>query len=102
MESEPTSVCHRFTSLQRVELLRRQYLQMLEPEKLTLPGKEELILPQTQANIFSTMFNEENISFVPPARYRFRVLKKIIAALEQSIVDPEEDVCLPLPCFFYC
>lgn len=70
---------------------------MLEPDKLILPSMEELRLPQTQAYIFATMFNEENLSFVLPARYRFRVLKKIIAALEQSIIDPEEDVCLPLP-----
>lgn len=71
---------------------------MLEPDKLILPSMEELRLPQTQAYIFATMFNSETLPFVPPVRYQFRVLKKIIAALERSIVDPEEDVCLPLPC----
>lgn len=71
---------------------------MLEPDKLMLPSMEELRLPQTQAYIFATMFDMENLSFVPPARYRFRVLKKIIAALEQSVVDPEEDVCLSSLC----
>lgn len=98
MDSEPGFLLERCDSLQRAELLRRQYLQMLEPDKLILPCKEELRLPQTQAFIFATMFNSESISFVPPVRYRFRVLKKIITALEESIIDPEEDVRLPLPC----
>lgn len=71
---------------------------MLEPDKLILPSSEELILPQTQAYIFATMFNSESLSFIPSVRYQFRVLKMIIAALENSVVDPEEDVCLPLPC----
>lgn len=101
MEFEPVSLSQRCTSLQRVGLLRRQYLQMLEPDELTLPSMEELRLPQTQAYIFAAMFNRENLSFTPPARYQFRVLKKIIAALEKSIIDPEEDVCFPLPCPFW-
>lgn len=98
MEREQVLSMQGCDSLQRVELLRRQYLQMLEPDKLALPNSEELILPHTQAYIFATMFNSESVSFVPSVRYQFRVLKKIIAALEKSIVDPEEDVCLPLPC----
>ncbi len=69
---------------------------MLEPDKLTLPSLEELRLPQTQADIFNVMFNHDNLLFTPPIRYQFRVLKKIIGALEKSIIDPEEDVCFPL------
>ena len=98
MEREQLLSMQGCDSLKRVEILRRQYLQMLEPDKLTLPSSEELILPQTQAYIFATMFNSESLSFVPSVRYQFRVLKKIIAALEKSVVYPEEDVCLPLPC----
>lgn len=84
------------SSFQQVELLRRQYLQMLEPDKLTLPSTEVLRLPQTQENIFDTLFNRNKIPFLPPDRYQFRTLKKIINALEQSIVEPEEDVGFPL------
>lgn len=97
MVLEPVSPSLHCTSLPQVELLRRQYLQMLEPDKLTLPGMEKLKIPQTQAHIFAAMFNSDNLSSMPPVRYQFRVLKKIIAALEQSITDPEEDVGFPLP-----
>jgi hypothetical protein len=91
---------HGTSTSSRVELLRRQYLQMLEPEKLTLPSLEELRLPRTQADIFNVMFNRDNLPFMPPIRYQFRVLKKIIGALEKSIIDPDEDVCFPLMDFF--
>lgn len=75
---------------------------MLEPEKLILPSLEELRLPRTQADIFNVMFNRDNLPFTPPIRYQFRVLKKIIGALEKSIIDPDEDVCFPLlNCFFF-
>ena len=76
-----------------VELLRRQYLQCLDPESLTLPKPELLRLPEIQSRIYSSMFDESKLDYTPPERYRFRVLKGIIAALEKAIEDPEEDVC---------
>lgn len=79
-------------SLDPVELLRRQYLQLLDPDELSLPSNELLRLPGTQAQMFSKMFNESNFTYSPPERYRFRVLKKLVNALEQSVQDPEEDV----------
>lgn len=78
--------------LDPVELLRRQYLQCLDPDSLILPKAENLRLPETQDRIYSRMFDERTVTFPPPVRYRFRVLKKIIAALEEAIEDPEEDV----------
>lgn len=75
-----------------VELLRRQYLQLLDPEGLTLPRKECLKLPETQAQIYNGMFNESRITYAPPERYRFRVLKRLVKALEGAIEDPEKDV----------
>jgi protein-lysine N-methyltransferase EEF2KMT len=82
---------------QQVQLLRRQYLQMVEPDKLTLPSMEVLRLPQTQAYIFDAFFNSDKVFFLPPDRYQFRVLKKLLYALEQSIFDPGEDVGVPVP-----
>jgi protein-lysine N-methyltransferase EEF2KMT len=75
-----------------VELLRRQFLQLQKPEDLTLPPPAVLKKPAIQAQIFSYLFREELISFPPPDRYRFRVLKRIVYELEQAITDPEEDV----------
>ena len=75
-----------------VELLRRQYLQCLDPNSLTLPKPELLRLPETQSRIYSSMFDEKRLQFAPPERYRFRVLKRVVGALEEAIEDPDEDV----------
>ena len=75
-----------------VELLRRQYLQLLDPEELTLPRKELLIVPDTQAQIYNEMFDESRLTYAPPERYKFRVLKRLVKALEDAVEDPEEDV----------
>ena len=75
-----------------VELLKRQYLQLTKPEELAFPRKELLRLPDIQAQIYNNMFNENNITYAPPERYRFRVLKRLLQALEGAIEDPEEDV----------
>lgn len=75
-----------------VELLKRQYLQLTDPEELSLPRKEVVRLPDIQAQIYDDMFDESNIIYAPPERYRFRVLKRLVKALEDAIEDPEEDV----------
>lgn len=75
-----------------VELLKRQYLQLIDPEQLELPCKELLRLPVTQARIFDEMFDESALVYSPPERYRFRVMKRLVNALEEAIEDPEEDV----------
>lgn len=80
----------------QVELLRRQYLQLVDPEQLKMPAMEILRLPEAQAKIFDNIFNDKLCSFPSPKRYKFRVLKRIIDAVELSIVDPEEDVGSPL------
>ena len=77
-----------------VELYKRQFLQLVDPEELTLPRKELLRLPDTQAQIYSDLFDASRIVYVPPERYQFRVLKNLLKALEDAIEDPEEDVGL--------
>lgn len=80
----------------QVELLRRQYLQLVDPEQLRMPAMEILRLPEVQAKIFDAIFDVKSRSFPSPKRYEFRVLKRIVDAVELSIVDPEEDVGSPL------
>ena len=79
----------------QIELLKRQYLQILDPEDLLLPRAELLKLPEIQTKIYEVMFNETNIAYPLPARYAFRVLKRLVHAIEQAIDDPEEDVGFP-------
>ena len=79
-------------SVQPVELLKRQYLQSINPEQLTLPNKDLLRLAEIQAQIYHSMFDVSVLTFAPPQRYRLRVLKRLVNAIEESILDPEEDV----------
>lgn len=82
---------------QQLELLRRQYLQLWEPDKLTIPSMDIIRLPGVQASIFESMFEENNLRFAPPDRYKVRVLKRLVGMIERAIVDPEEDVGFPCP-----
>lgn len=81
--------------VQPVELLRRQYLQLVDPEQLLLLSQELLRLPDTQAQIFYCLFDESALAYSPPERYKLRVLKRLVNVMEQAIVDPEEDVRVP-------
>ena len=84
-----------------VELLKRQYLQLLEPDQLTLPPAVLLRRPEVQADMYETMFRKGCLPYPPPDRYRLRVLKTIVKRLEESVVEPDEDVrspCLEHPC----
>lgn len=80
---------------QQLELLRRQYLQLVDPGRLSLPSDPLMILPEVQAQIYTTMFQQAS-NITPPDRYRFRVLKRLINRLEQAVQNPEDDVRLPL------
>ena len=80
----------------QIELYRRQYLQLIDPQHLVVPHLDVLRLPQVQEEIYSKLFSDKNIPFLPPARYRFRVLKSLIDILQEAFQDPEEDVRLCL------
>lgn len=85
-----------------VQLLKRQYLQLLDPEQLSLPPPDVIRLPYVQAQIYKTMFREGCLPFSPPDRYKLRVLKMLVQRMEAAIADLEEDVGSPilLRCFF--
>lgn len=76
-----------------ISLLVAQYFQLVEPRDLRIPPAETLKGPAVQAAIFEEMFNEEKIDpVIPPVNYRTRALKMILARIEESLSDPEEDV----------
>ena len=76
----------------QIEILLRQYLQIQDPENLSIPSWEVLKLPDVQARIYENMFNKDHLPHAIPSRYTFRVLKRLVNAIEQAIDDPEEDV----------
>ena len=75
-----------------VDLLRRQYLQLLQPDKVTMPAAHLIRIPQVQQHIYETMFQAINSVLSPPNRYKLRILKRIIESMEKAIEDPEQDV----------
>lgn len=84
----------------QIDRLRRQFFQLVDPKELAAPPTEILKLPEAQAEIYATMFNEATCSFPSPGKhYKWRVLKKIFNLLEQSVNDPEEDVSSLLSSF---
>ena len=89
--------------LMQLQILQRQYLQLVEPSQLRWPDAQVLKRPEVQTWLFLQMFDESSIKSPPPERYQLRVLKLLIAKLERSIVDPEEDVRFPFSssCLFH-
>ena len=73
-------------------LFRRQYFQLFEPDFLAWPPKQLLKDMGIQRWLYNHLFNVDENSYLPPARYQYRVLKPLVAKIEQAIVDPEEDV----------
>ena len=75
-----------------IRTLAAKYFQLVDPPKLALPPGNVLVQPAVQQALYEHMF-DETLTPLPPAPYRTRVLKLIIARIEEAITDPEEDVC---------
>lgn len=76
----------------QLEIFRRKYLQMLDPDEINFPMEWFIKLPATQKWIFDHMFNPEKKKVLPYPPYAFRILKKLLSVLEAAMEDPEEDV----------
>ncbi|TGZ85536.1 hypothetical protein EX30DRAFT_337883 [Ascodesmis nigricans] len=72
--------------LQEVQLLRRQYLQLVEPRKMRLPSHCILRDPAFQQCLFRSIFhsNSQSEGSRPPKRYLRRVLKHVIDSILES------------------
>ncbi|KAL4975914.1 putative methyltransferase-domain-containing protein [Aspergillus desertorum] len=80
--------------MKEIALLTAQYFQQVDPPSLSLPDGPALVNPTVQSAIYENMFNEDTAWPLPRAPYQTRVLKNIIARIEESIIDPEEDEIL--------
>ncbi|KAL8847678.1 MAG: hypothetical protein Q9221_007280 [Calogaya cf. arnoldii] len=75
----------------QLEMFRRKYLQMLDPDEITYPMEWFIKLPTTQKWIYDHMFNPEKIPVLPYPPYAYRILKRLLSVLEAAMKDPEED-----------
>ncbi|KAF1997102.1 hypothetical protein P154DRAFT_441978 [Amniculicola lignicola CBS 123094] len=78
----------------RLNVLRRQFLQLVEPTQLRWPGPAVLKHSEVQKWLSSNLFDRSQ-GLPPPERYQLRVLKTLISKIENAIDDPEEDVRMP-------
>ncbi|KAI0006438.1 S-adenosyl-L-methionine-dependent methyltransferase [Xylariaceae sp. FL0662B] len=72
-------------------LLRRQYMQLFEPDFLAWPPPQLLKNTDVQRWLYKHLFDASRNPKLPPQRYRMRVLKQLIAKIEKAIKDPEYD-----------
>ena len=75
------------------EKFKRQYLQLIEPKDLSWPAHDTLRNIDLQTWLYYNLFDTDSKVYLPPERYRLRVLKQLLKSIEESITDPEEDVC---------
>ena len=80
----------------QIERLRRQYLQLINPQDLCLPSLHALKFPQVQHELYTRVVSHAEQRFSPPQRYEFRVMKRLMGLLEASFEDPDQDVRLSL------
>ncbi|RPB17620.1 S-adenosyl-L-methionine-dependent methyltransferase [Morchella conica CCBAS932] len=89
----------------QVQLLRRQYLQLVEPSNLSFPtDPSTLRSPHFQASLYESLFapNQPN-NTSPPERYTARVLKKLITKLSEPPIalggeeQDQEQPVIPTP-----
>ncbi|KAJ5225082.1 hypothetical protein N7468_006307 [Penicillium chermesinum] len=76
-----------------IRKLVAQYFQLVDPPNLALPPGHVLVRPETQTALYERMF-DESLTPLPPTNYRARVLKVILAQIEASIQNPDEDEIL--------
>ncbi|KAF1941915.1 hypothetical protein EJ02DRAFT_454752 [Clathrospora elynae] len=75
----------------QLRILQRQYFQLVEPHQLRWPEDAILKAPNVQSWLFTNLFDASKITSPPPDRYSLKFMKLLIARLERSINDPEED-----------
>ncbi|KAL8960025.1 MAG: hypothetical protein Q9193_003206 [Seirophora villosa] len=68
----------------------RQYLQMIDPAELTYPPGQLIKSRDIQFLLVVRIFDRRRWR-LPPARYAFRVIKKLISIITLAITNPEED-----------
>ncbi|CAI7649257.1 unnamed protein product [Penicillium manginii] len=76
-----------------IHTLRKQYFQLVDVPKLSIPPNNVLIQPAVQEALYEQMFNEA-LTPLPPPTYRSRVLKLLLTRMEDGILNPEEDEIL--------
>ena len=79
------------TMTDTIHILVAQYFQLVDPSHLAFPPDDVLKRSDIQTALYERMF-DDTITPLPPSSYRFRVLKIILALIEEAFTEPDEDV----------
>ncbi|KAJ5273888.1 hypothetical protein N7478_009013 [Penicillium angulare] len=72
-----------------IHKLSAQYFQLVDPPELTIPPDDVLVRPEVQHALYKHMF-DESLTPLPPTTYRSRILKLLLARIENGIQNPDE------------
>ncbi|OTB04625.1 hypothetical protein M426DRAFT_11511 [Hypoxylon sp. CI-4A] len=75
-------------------LVRRQYMQLFEPDFLAWPSPKYLKDTDIQKWLYKYLFDPRRNPRLPPASYQVRVLEQLIAKINKTIHNTEEDAIL--------
>ncbi|KAI0142616.1 putative methyltransferase-domain-containing protein [Hypoxylon sp. NC0597] len=73
-------------------LLRRQYMQLFEPDFLAWPPPKFLKGKDVQKWLYRYMFDQSRNPRLPPEGYQMHVLKQLISKIEKVAGNPEDEV----------
>lgn len=76
----------------QLHLLRRQYLQLFEPDFLAWPPSKFLKGPDVQKWLYKNLFDPTRNSRLPPEKYQMRILKQLVDKIEKATEDLDKDV----------
>ncbi|GAB7346045.1 hypothetical protein MBLNU457_4811t1 [Dothideomycetes sp. NU457] len=79
------------TNLEELRLFRRQVLQLLPLPHISWPSPFSLRQAPCQDWIYDNLFDAEKNISLPSERYQLSILKPLLAKIEDSITNPEED-----------
>ena len=82
-------------SWMELQLFKRQFLQLVEPQNLAVPDGKILKSSSAQQFLYENLFQVapgDELDFDTLLSYKTRVLKTVLARIENAITDYEEDV----------
>ncbi|KAI1408194.1 putative methyltransferase-domain-containing protein [Hypoxylon sp. FL1857] len=73
-------------------LLRRQYMQLFEPDFLAWPPSKFLKAIDVQKWLYKHMFDPSQNARLPPDAYQMRVLKQLVTRIERATESPADEL----------
>jgi hypothetical protein len=81
------------SNVNALELVVRQYFQMLEAQAIKWPASVVFKAAEVQAWMYENIFSAEtSILPQPPDHYRVQILKQIVSKIEAVVTDSDDDV----------